>query len=196
MPLGAIDWPAPKRGSDPAARAAAIVPSNTAQLSDTTRRIFVGTGGLVYLDLIGNSDRFGVNGTATGTYTIATASGTITATIGGTAVGVTGTGNNTNDAVTLRDAINANNTVNKLVVATASGGVVTLTAVVEGKFGNAVTTTAGGTGLTAGQAALTGGTGGAGNYVAYRAATGSYLQVRASRVYAFGTTATELVAEW
>jgi hypothetical protein len=196
MPLGAIDWPAPKRQSDPAARAAAVTPSNTAQLGNTTRRLFVGTGGLVYVDLVGNSDRNGVNATATGTYTVASASGTITATIGGTAVTATGTGNNTTDAATLAANINANNTVNKLVSATSALGVITLTAVIEGKFGNAVTTTATGTGLTAGQATLTGGTGGAGNYLAYKAATGTYLNVQATRVYALGTTATDLVAEW
>lgn len=101
---------------------------------------------------------------ASGTYTIATASGTITATINGQAISVTATGVDADDAVALAAAILTSEKVGVrgVVVATSAAGVVTVTASRTGTgdtagTGNGITTTATGTGITADQVALTGG---------------------------------------
>jgi hypothetical protein len=65
---------------------------------------------------------------STGTYTIVSASGTISATIDGTQVDVTATGVDAADAKLLAAAINADGTVSPKVFATNALGVVTLTA--------------------------------------------------------------------
>lgn len=112
---------------------------------------------------------------ATGTYTLSGASGVLTATINGVACSTASqSGTDTACATALAAAINAstNALVTGLVTATSAVGVVTVTAI-AGKMGNAVTTTATGTGNTAGQARLTGGTDGTAQ-VAAVAASGTF----------------------
>lgn len=96
---------------------------------------------------------------AAGTYTLSSASGTITATINGVGVAVTASGGDTNTASLLAAAINASSDalVAGQVTASASGAVVTVTAVRGGICGNTQTTAASGTGLTADQTRLAGG---------------------------------------
>ena len=96
---------------------------------------------------------------ASQTYTLSSASGTITATIDGTAVNTVTAGGDTASAALEAANINANTTVNKKVVATSSGAVVTVTALIPGAIGNKITTTGSGTGHTAGGATLAGGAG-------------------------------------
>lgn len=108
---------------------------------------------------------------ATGTYTISGGSGVLTATING--VGVTTasqSGTDTECATALAAAINAstNALVTGLVTATSALGVVTVSAL-AGKMGNAVTTAASGTGNTADQARLLGGTDGTAQVTAVKA---------------------------
>lgn len=100
---------------------------------------------------------------ASGTITISSGSGVLTATINGVAIATASqSGTDTACAVALAAAINAS--VSALIVgivtATSALGVVTITAVRKGKAGNAITTAASGTGATADQARLTGGTDG------------------------------------
>ena len=96
---------------------------------------------------------------ATGTLTISSGSGTVGGTINGVSVTVAYTTTDAAAATALAAAINAssNALVNKHVTASASAGVVTLTAVLPGNAGNAVTLAASGTGVTASGARLTGG---------------------------------------
>jgi hypothetical protein len=104
---------------------------------------------------------------ATGTYTITGAPTTGQNngyTIGGTLVNSAQLTANTITQQAAADvvAINANTTVNKLVVASSAAGVVTITALAPGTLGNGITTT--GTGnagdtLTANQGSLAGGSG-------------------------------------
>lgn len=96
---------------------------------------------------------------ATGTITMATSSGVVGATIGGTLVTVTWAISDANSQVLLAEAINANATVNKWVYATASGAVCTLTALQPGVLGNNVTLVLSGTNVTVSGAKLTGGVG-------------------------------------
>jgi phage tail sheath gpL-like len=97
---------------------------------------------------------------ATGTLTISSGSGTVGGSINGVSVTVTWGTSDTATATALAAAINAssNALVNKHVTASAAAGVVTLTALVPGYSGNAVTLAASGTGVTASGARLTGGT--------------------------------------
>ena len=97
---------------------------------------------------------------ATGTFTIASGSGTITGTINGVAIAITWATSDTNSAALLAAAINAsaNALIAGIVTATSAAGVVTVTAVKGGLAGNAVTIAASGTGNTASGARLTGGT--------------------------------------
>jgi hypothetical protein len=101
---------------------------------------------------------------ASGTFTVSTGSGTLTAIINGQTVAITATGTDATDAAAMATAILASEKVGirGVVTATSALGVVTVTAVQAGtgnvaKTGNGITTTATGTGFTAGQAALTGG---------------------------------------
>ena len=96
---------------------------------------------------------------ATGTITMATSSGVVGATIGGTLVTVTWAISDANSQVLLATAINADATVNKWVYATASGAVCTLTALQPGVLGNNVTLALSGTNVTVSGAKLTGGVG-------------------------------------
>ncbi len=123
---------------------------------------------------------------ATGTYTISGGSGVLTATING--VGVTTasqSGTDTACATALAAAINAstNALVTGLVTATSALGVVTVTAL-AGKMGNAVTTAASGTGNTADQTRLTGGTDG----------TAQVTAVKASGTFTCATCSGDIVA--
>lgn len=185
---------------------AAVTPSNSTDIvgsdgvtntESTIQANFlrIGGAGNIYVDLAGNGNR---GDTATGTYSISGASGDLTATISGTGVTLPGAGyaSDAAAATALAAAINADSTVNKIVSALADGTTITITPVAAGKFGNAVTTTATGTGLTADQATLAGGTGGSGNYLKYAVVAGQRLELAATRVYALGTTATVIVAEW
>jgi len=97
---------------------------------------------------------------ATGTITMATSSGTVGATIGGTAVTVTWATSDEHTQALLAAAINADATVNKWVYATASAKVCTLTALQPGVLGNNVTLVLSGTNVTVSGAKLTGGVGG------------------------------------
>ncbi len=99
---------------------------------------------------------------ASGTITLSSASGTLTATINGVSVTSSGAGTDTADAVAMAVAINASADalISGLVTATSALGVVTITAVNPGKSGNAITTAGSGTGVTADQARLVGGTNG------------------------------------
>lgn len=84
------------------------------------------------------------------TVTISSGSGSIAATIAGTAVSVTWGTSDTATATALAAAINANSTVNKLVYATSAAGVVTVTALMPAALANQITFAASGTGATAG----------------------------------------------
>ena len=99
---------------------------------------------------------------ATGTSTIASGSGTITATINGVAIAITWATDDTTSAALLAAAVNAsaNALIAGIVTATSALGVVTYAAARGGLAGNTVTTAASGTGHTAAQARLTGGTNG------------------------------------
>ena len=143
---------------------------------------------------------------ATGTFTVATGAGTLTAIINGISIAVTATGVDAADAALVAAAINAstNALVTGLVTETSALGVVTVTAV-AGKMGNAITTTATGTNFTAGQARLTGGTDGTAQVSAVKAsgtftfATGSgacvaIINGQSISVTATGTDATDAAA--
>lgn len=99
---------------------------------------------------------------ATGTVTYESATGTLTTTINGVGVTADAGVDDTASAVAMAAAINAsgNALVNKHVTATSAAGVVTITAIVPGYAGNAVTlaASAGGGTATASGARLTGGT--------------------------------------
>lgn len=103
---------------------------------------------------------------ASGTVTIASGSGSITATINGVATAVTWGTSDTATATALAAAINASSDalVNKHVSATSALGVVTITAINGGYVGNAVTLAASGTGATASVARLAGGSATITNY--------------------------------
>lgn len=123
---------------------------------------------------------------ATGTYTISGGSGVLTATINGVAIATASqAGTDTACATALAAAINAstNALVTGLVTATSALGVVTVTAL-AGKMGNAVTTAASGTGNTADQVRLTGGTDG----------TAQVTAAKASGTFTFATSAGSCVA--
>jgi phage tail sheath gpL-like len=98
---------------------------------------------------------------ASGTVTILSGSGTITATINGVGTSVTWGTSDTATATALAAAINAatNDLVEFHVSASSSAGVVTITAKAPGQWGNAITLAATGTGATASGARLTGGVG-------------------------------------
>lgn len=124
---------------------------------------------------------------ATGTYTLSSSSGVLTATINGVAL-ATGSlaGTDTENAVVLAALINAstNALVSGLVTASSALGVVTVTAALPGKAGNAVTIVAAGTGNTASGARLTGGTDG----------TAQVTAVKASGTFTFSTGSGACVA--
>ena len=94
---------------------------------------------------------------AAGTLTIASGSGAVGGTIGGTLVTVTWATSDTASAAALATAINANASTSALVHATSSLGVVTLTSLLGGTLGNATTLVASGTGVTASAGTLTSG---------------------------------------
>ena len=115
--------------------------------------------------------RFDVNPVAaTGTWTTASGSGSQTLVINGVSIANTWATSDTVAAAAMAAAVNAstNALVTGLVTATSAAGVVTVTAL-AGKMGNAVTTTATGTGATAEQARLTGGTDGTAQVTAVKA---------------------------
>jgi phage tail sheath gpL-like len=100
---------------------------------------------------------------ASGTVTLSSASGDVTATINGVVSTVTWASSDTNTASLLAAKINAggdtpNALVTKHVTATSALGVVTITAIQAGDSGNAITLDAGGTGATKSGTKLTGGT--------------------------------------
>ncbi len=196
-------WSAPSRQVDPAANGALIVPSNsTNNVLPADRWIRVGGAGFLVVDYAGNNG-LGAAGVATAVGTV-TMSGTNNSdtdhiVVGGTDVSFTAGATDILSATAAVTALNANGTVNKRIVASNVGGtvaIVTLTAISAGKFGNAVTTTASGTGVTANQVALLGGVGGPGNYLTLTVAAGQKIDAIFSRIYILGTTATNLVAEW
>jgi phage tail sheath gpL-like len=107
---------------------------------------------------------------ASGTITLASCV-TDTVTIGGVTFTGTGSpstevefetdGNDTADAAALAAKINAHSTLSKVVSATSSAGVVTVTCLVKGVVGNFITMSETGSTITLSGAALSGGTGGA-----------------------------------
>lgn len=97
---------------------------------------------------------------ASQTVTFGAISGSVGATIGGTAVTVATTGGVAGTMPLFVAAVNANATVNKKVYAAITGASqVTLYALSPGVNGNGVTTVASGTGMTVGGATLAGGAG-------------------------------------
>lgn len=101
----------------------------------------------------------GVGGTAaTGSYTFSSATGTTTATVNGVAFQQT-SGADSARATALAAAITASTdpAIQGVVTAVAVGAAVNLTAVAKGTVGNAITTTAAGTGLSAAGSTLSGG---------------------------------------
>jgi len=89
---------------------------------------------------------------ATGTITLSSSSGVITATTNGVALATASlSGTDTENAAALAVVINAssNALVTGIVTATSALGVVTVTAARKGKAGNAITTAASGTGAIA-----------------------------------------------
>lgn len=73
------------------------------------------------------------------------------------------TGNDTAKAVSLAAAVNANATLNKIVVATSATNVVTITALQAGPLGNYITLAKSGTPITISGSTLANGAGGATN---------------------------------
>lgn len=96
---------------------------------------------------------------ASGTYTVSSGSGTLTAIVNGQPIAVTWATSDTNSAALMAAAMNASATAVHagIISATSALGVVTISATEKSKLGNAITTTATGTGFSAGQARLTGG---------------------------------------
>lgn len=129
------------------------------------RRIINHFEGLLIGAARGNSVKVWADGTdpvqASGTVTIASGTGTITATINGVGISVTWATSDTNTATLLKNAINesTNALVQYIVTASSSAGVVTITAAQPGVQGNCITLAASGTGATASGARLTGGAG-------------------------------------
>lgn len=97
---------------------------------------------------------------ASQTVTFSGASGTVGATIAGVAKTFAHGASDNADAASLAAAIIADSTLNKFVTATSVNNVCTITALAPGAAGNAVTTVASGTGVSAGGARLAGGVGG------------------------------------
>lgn len=133
---------------------------------------------------------------ATGTLTLSGVTGTVGGTLDGTLVTVTAASNDDAAAAVLIAAAITSSVATTFTTATAASTTVTITASVAGLMGNAITLTASGTGITASGATLSGGTGGSGNYVKYICVAGQKLDIRPTKVYALGTTATNIVAEW
>ncbi len=100
---------------------------------------------------------------ASGTVTLSSSSGVITATVNGVALATASlSGTDTENAAALAVVINAssNALVTGIVTATSALGVVTITSVVKGKTANAITLAASGTGATANVSRLAGGSDG------------------------------------
>ena len=117
------------------------------------------------VDVLANAS--GTPTAASGTLTLSTASGTVGGSINGVSITVSASGGDTATATALKNAINANTNalVSGFVTASSNAGVVTITATQKSAWGNAITLTASGTGVTASGARLTGGAGGLGTYV-------------------------------
>jgi hypothetical protein len=223
--MGAAPPMQPVFSDAPASRIVAVTKSDTANLTATVnndslatqpiiaRRLYVGGAGVVYVDVAGNSGLADCSGntvaaTATGVVTMSgTNSGdTDHIVINGTDVSFTAGLTDVLSATAAVAAINANSTINGIVTAANGGGtlaVVTITCDVPGKFGNAITLTVSGTGVTRTSGATLGtgtgataGTGGSGNYVPLTAVAGGVLEINATKVYSTGTTATLIVAEF
>lgn len=223
MPLPTVPGVAPLT---PRSRSVVVVPSNTANLTATvnndsldvqpivTRALHVGGAGVIYVDMASNHGLTGRSGavtTAAAATGVVTMAGTVnldndTITISGTAVAFVAGATDILSATAAVTAINANATVNTIVTASNVAGtsaVVTITCDVPGKFGNAITLAVAGTGVnrTSGATLGTGsgataGTGGSGNYVPRTCVAGQVLDLNVIKVYALGTTATLIVAEF
>jgi phage tail sheath gpL-like len=96
---------------------------------------------------------------ASGTLTMASSSGSVGGTIAGTAKTVTWATSDALSSAALAAAINADTTLNKIVMASSAGAVTTVRALVPGTVGNKILLVASGTNVTASGAALTGGAG-------------------------------------
>ncbi len=94
---------------------------------------------------------------ATGTITLATSSGAITATVGGYEVGLTWATTDDATAAALAVLLNAHVNIRALVHAVAVAGVITLTSTSPGPVGNAVSLAVTGTNVSRSAATLTGG---------------------------------------
>lgn len=97
---------------------------------------------------------------ASGTLTLSTASGAVGGVINGVTITATWATSDTNSAALVAAAINAstNALIAGVVTASSALGVVTVTSVLPGVYGNCITLAASGTGVTASGARLTGGT--------------------------------------
>lgn len=123
-----------------------------------------------FLSLVGGARRgttrvfaFANMQSASGTITLSSASGSITATVNGVANTVTASGGDTATATALANAINNGDAAN-FVSATSSGAVVTVKASLPGPGGNMCTLAASGTGATASGSRLSGGSAGISQY--------------------------------
>lgn len=104
---------------------------------------------------------------ASGTITQVSAVNTNSVTIQGVTLTAgtewTRTGTDAENAASLAAAVNANATLNKIVVATSASNVVTITALQQGVLGNYITLAKSGAPITVSGSVLSGGTGGATN---------------------------------
>ncbi len=183
-------YQAPSRQVDPPSQHLSVTPDDDTDLAWTTRRIKVGVGGLVRLWLDGDSTT-----NASGLFTLSSVSGTIHAVIDSVDVSVVAAVSDIATATALTAALNAKAELLGIVTASntyvAADGTVTATAVIVVTYanpspaGDAITTTASGTGLTAGAATLSGS---AGTYTEYFLTGLDYERI-IRRVLDEGTTA-------
>lgn len=180
----------PSRQVDPPTQKLAVTPSDSTDLVWLPRIIKVGVGGLVRLWLDGDPTN-----NASGLYTISSGSGTLHAVIDSVDISVVWATSDINTATLLAAAINANVTLLAEVIATntyvAADGTTTATNIVTVTYlnpspaGDAITTTASGTGISVAASTLLGS---AGTYTEYLNTGVDYLRV-IRRVLSTSTTA-------
>lgn len=130
-------------------------------------------------------------------------SGAVGATINGSLITVAHTGADATTAVAWAAAVNTpGSSLYGHVTAVASLKTAVVTVRVAGRAGNTMTTVASGTSVTVtaatmgGGADATAGAGGDGNYLPYNVQSSDHLDIAVTRIYAYGTTASNIVAEW
>lgn len=130
-------------------------------------------------------------------------SGVVGATINGLTITVTWATSDTATAAAWTTAVNlATSTLYPYVTALASGETSVVSVRVAGSAGNAMTTVAVGTSMTVTGSTMAGGvdaragTGGVGSYLPYNVQSSDYIQTACTKVYAYGTTASNINREW